>query len=62
LGLVGAFVLTRFLATLLFEVSTTDASVLLLAAVGLLLVSAIATWLPARKAASIDPALALKSQ
>ncbi len=62
LGLVGAFALTRFLATLLFEVSTTDASVLLLAAVVLLVVSAIATWLPARKAASIDPALALRSQ
>jgi predicted permease len=61
LGLVGALMLTRFLATLLFEVSTTDGSVLLLSAVGMLVVSAIATWLPARKAASIDPALALRS-
>ncbi len=62
LGLVGAFALTRFLAALLFEVSATDASVLAPAAAGLLLISAIAIWLPARKAASIDPAGALRSQ
>ena len=61
-GLAGAFALTRFLAALLFEVSTTDASVLAPAAAGLLLICAIAIWLPARKAASIDPALVLRSQ
>jgi putative ABC transport system permease protein len=60
-GLVGAFALTRFLAALLFEVSTTDASVLAPAVAGLLLICAIAVWLPARKAAAIDPALALRS-
>jgi len=61
-GLAGSVMLTRFLATLLFEVSTTDPAVLVLSSIGLLLVAAIATWLPARRAASIDPLLALKSQ
>jgi len=61
-GLAGSIMLTRFLAALLFEVSTTDPAVLVLSSIGLLLVAAIATWLPARRAASIDPLLALRSQ
>jgi predicted permease len=61
-GLAGALVLTRFIAALLFEVSTTDPTVLVASAIGLLIVGAIATWLPARRAASIDPALTLRSQ
>jgi predicted permease len=60
LGLAGALALTRVMAGLLFEVSPTDPVVLggvtvLLAAVALL-----AGFLPARKAARIDPLVALK--
>jgi hypothetical protein len=60
-GLAGALALTRLLAALVFEVSTTDPLVLAGSAIGLLLVAAVATWLPARRAASIDPSLALRS-
>ena len=61
-GLAGALMLTRFLASLLFEVSTTDPAVLIGSAIVLLLIATIATWLPARRAASIDPSLALRSE
>jgi ABC-type lipoprotein release transport system permease subunit len=55
-------VLTRFLAALLFEVSATDPMVLALSATFLLLVAAVASWLPARRAAAVDPALALRAE
>jgi ABC-type antimicrobial peptide transport system permease subunit len=61
-GLLGAIALTRFLAALLFEVSPTDPAVLAFAAVFLLTVAAVASWLPARRAAAVDPALALRAE
>jgi len=61
-GLAGAMVLTRFLAALLFEVSPRDPAVLTLAAVVLLMVAAVASWLPARRAAIIDLASTLRTE
>jgi ABC-type antimicrobial peptide transport system permease subunit len=61
-GLLGALALTRSLAALLFEVDPMDPGVLSLAAAFLLVVAAAASWLPARRAAAIDPALVLRSE
>jgi putative ABC transport system permease protein len=62
LGLIGAFALTRFLSALLFDVRPTDPASF--AAVTLLLVAIalVACWLPARRAAGVDPADVLRAE
>jgi predicted permease len=60
LGLGGAYILTRYLQSLLFNVKPTDwrtyaAAVLLLAAV-----SAVASLIPARRGSRVDPIVALR--
>ena len=59
-GLIGALALTRLIAALFFEVSTSDP--LTFAACGLLLlaVALLACWAPARRAARVDPIVALR--
>jgi predicted permease len=61
-GLAGAFAATRALRALLFEVSATDP--LTFAAVPALLavVALAASYLPARRAARVDPLVALRSE
>ncbi|MGH9162233.1 MAG: ADOP family duplicated permease [Vicinamibacteraceae bacterium] len=62
LGLVGALALTRLLRSLLYGVSTTDA--MTFAAVPLLLVAVavLASYVPASRAARLDPATTLRTQ
>jgi putative ABC transport system permease protein len=62
LGLAGSWALTRVLTTLLYEVKPTD-PLTYLAALALLIVAAIlACWLPARRAAGVDPLTALRHE
>ena len=62
LGLVGAFWLTRFMATLLFEVPPRDPLTFAGAALVLMAVSALASYLPARRATRADPLIVLRSE
>jgi putative ABC transport system permease protein len=62
IGLAGAFGLTRLLASLLFGVGATDPATFLWIAVLLASVSFFACYIPARRAARLDPIKALTSQ
>jgi predicted permease len=59
LGLVTALVATRFVTTLLFGLPGTDPATIALAAVVMATVSALAGYLPARRASRVDPMVAL---
>jgi putative ABC transport system permease protein len=62
IGLVGAIFASQVLVTLLFGVSRLDAVTYLGVIVLLLGVSSLASWLPAWRAARIDPAITLRSE
>ena len=61
-GIVAALISTRLMASLLFEVSARDPATFAVVPVILTLVSAAATYLPARRAAGIDPMRALRQE
>jgi len=62
LGLAGGFALTRYLASLLFETGSHDAATFAGASVVLLAMALLASYLPARRAARVDPIAALRSE
>jgi ABC-type antimicrobial peptide transport system permease subunit len=61
-GVAGSLALVHLLATLLFGVKTTDAMTFVAAPLALLCVAALGSYFPARRAASIDPMRALRSE
>jgi ABC-type antimicrobial peptide transport system permease subunit len=60
LGLGGALALTRLLQDLLFQVSPTDPFTFVAVAVLFVLVALAASYVPARRAAGVDPLAALR--
>jgi putative ABC transport system permease protein len=60
-GLMAALALTRLIAHVLFETSTTDSLTLGVVAVVLLVASLVACYFPARRAAKVDPITALRT-
>jgi predicted permease len=61
-GVAGAAALTRLMRTLLFGVSTTDATTFGAVVALLVLVALAASMIPARRAAQVDPLVALRSE
>jgi ABC-type antimicrobial peptide transport system permease subunit len=62
LGLAGAFALTRLMESLLYEVKPTDPVSFLGVAAILVFVATVAVLIPARRAMSIDPVIALRAE
>jgi predicted permease len=62
LGLAGAFVLTRFMRALLFGVNASDPATFAAIALLLTLVALAACYVPARRAARIDPVVSLRAE
>ena len=62
LGLIGAFAISRFIKTLLFEVSSYDPTTFIAVTVLLIVVGALAAFLPAYRAARVNPVVALRQE
>jgi len=62
IGLAGAFVLARVMRSLLFGVGSYDPLTFIGVAVALATVALVACWLPARRAARVDPIVALRAE
>ena len=62
LGVLGAAMLTRYLQTLLFEVTPFDPMTFVGGAGAFALVAMVAAYIPARQASSVDPLVALRCE
>ena len=59
-GTVGVLILSRWIESMLFGVSRNDPAIIGAAAIALVLTAAVAAFLPARRAATVDPITALR--
>ena len=62
IGVVGAFALTRLIASQLFGVRPTDPTTFISVALTLIGVAALATFVPAMRATRVDPVVALRDE
>jgi putative ABC transport system permease protein len=62
IGLGGCFIVTRWLGSLLFGVSTVDPLILTTVALTLAAVALLTCYIPARRATKVDPIIALKHE
>jgi predicted permease len=61
-GLIASYAVTRLMKTLLFGVSATDPLTFTVIALSLAIVALLACWIPARRAAKVDPMIALRCE
>jgi ABC-type antimicrobial peptide transport system permease subunit len=62
IGLIGALGVSRILVSLLPELPSSDPWVVALVALVIVAITVIACWLPARRAASVEPLVALRNE
>jgi putative ABC transport system permease protein len=62
LGWSGAFAMSRLFSAMLFDVGPLDLSTWILVSGSMLAVACIASYLPARRASSVDPTVALRAE
>ena len=62
IGISGAVYVSRFLESLLFGVQPADPTVLAAVAILFMMVAAVASYVPARRATLVDPATALRAE
>jgi putative ABC transport system permease protein len=62
LGMAGVAGLTRYLQGLLFDIAPLDPAAFTVAALIVVLIAALASWAPARRAAAVDPLTAIKCE
>jgi putative ABC transport system permease protein len=62
LGILGAMAMTRVIASMLVEVKPTDPMTFVMMSLLFCAIAAAASWLPARRAAALDPSVALREE
>jgi putative ABC transport system permease protein len=62
LGIIGSMLATRLIQGLLFGVTPNDPVTLAAVAVAMVAIGVAACWVPARRAAQVDPAVAMRGR